>query len=416
MTLSGPSRGVARPIPFRLGTDFKAFCRKLHDALDQIERMGDLSTLLDRSLECLLDRFEDELGFEGGRIYRRDGDDFYLCCGFGNSRGAPLGLRVPRDYPPHLRCLSEGVVLMDRAEPGVEESFEDAIGASHTFAAIAVGDGPSHVVAFSLKGKAREDQIFYSLTAVRHALNLKIDQLRVRGILEESRTIQESMLPASPPLFEGYEIDGRTLPADLVSGDLFDYLPVSEGAMGLAIADSSGHGLPAALLARDVVTGLRMTVGADARIGPTVERLNRIVHRAALSSKFVSLFYGQLSRDGALEYCNAGHNPPLLVHGDSFLELDRGGSVLGPIPSARYESASVRLVPGDRLVMYTDGVIEREGPGREPFGLDRMRAILAACAKTSAHRTVDALLTAASEHGRGLPLRDDMTIVVIRRL
>jgi hypothetical protein len=65
----------------------------------QIERMGDLSTVLERSLECLLDRFEDELGFEGGRVYKRDGDDFYLCCGFGKSRQAPVGLRVPRDYP-----------------------------------------------------------------------------------------------------------------------------------------------------------------------------------------------------------------------------------------------------------------------------------------------------------------------------
>ena len=251
---------------------------------------------------------------------------------------------------------------------------------------------------------------------MRHALNLKLQQLRVTGILEESRSIQESMLPSSPPRFEGYEIDGRTLPAELVSGDLFDYLPVSEGTLGLAIADSSGHGLPAALLARDVVTGLRMMAGAEAQIAPTVERLNRVVHRAALSSKFVSLFYGHLRRDGTLEYCNAGHNPPLLVHGRSFRELDRGGSVLGPIPSARYESASVGLTAGDRLVMFTDGVLERESPDQEPYGLLRLRALLAESAGASAHDTVNDILAAASGHGRGSPLGDDMTVVVVRRL
>jgi serine phosphatase RsbU (regulator of sigma subunit) len=403
-------------LPFRLGTDFKVLCRKLEDALVQIERMGDLSTVLERSLECLLDRFEDELGFEGGRVYGRDGEDFCLCCGFGTSRGAPVGLRVPRNYPPHVRCLAEGFVLMGRGAPGIDDAFEDAIGAPQTFAAIAVGPGPSHVVAFSIKGRAREDQILYSLTAVRHALNLKLEQLRITGILEESRSIQESMIPSSPPRFEGYEIDGRTLPADLVSGDLFDYLVVSDETLGLAIADSSGHGLPAALLARDVVTGLRMTVGGDAPIGPTVERLNRVVHRAALSSKFVSLFYGHLQRDGTLEYCNAGHNPPLVVHGRSFRELDRGGSVLGPIPAARYESTRVHLAPGDLLLMYTDGVIEREGQDQEPFGLERLRGLLTKSAGAGARNIVDTILSAASKHGGGYPLEDDMTVVVVRRL
>jgi len=416
MPAAGAGRRATRSLPFRRGTDFKIFCRKLEDALAQIERMEDLSTVLERSLECLLDRFENELGFEGGRIYRRDGEEFHLCRGFGTSRDAPVGLRVPRGYPPHLRCLAEGLVLMDRRAPGIDDVFEDAIGAPRTFAAIAVGAGPSHVVAFSIQGRVREEQILYSLTAVRHALNLKLQQLRVTGILEESRLIQESMLPSSPPTFEGYDIDGRTLPADLVSGDLFDYLPIAEDTLGLAIADSSGHGLPAALLARDVVTGLRMTSESDAPIGPTVERLNRIVHRAALSSKFVSLFYGHLRRDGTLEYCNAGHSPPLLVHGRSFRELDRGGSVLGPFPAACYESARVRLAVGDLLVMYTDGVVDREGPGHEPFGLERLREVLARSAGASGRSMVDAILSAAGGHGGGSPIGDDMTVVVVRRV
>jgi sigma-B regulation protein RsbU (phosphoserine phosphatase) len=305
---------------------------------------------------------------------------------------------------------------MDRRAPGIDDVFEDAIGVSRTFAAIAVGAGPSHIVAFSIKGRVREEQILYSLTAVRHALNLKLQQLRVTGILEESRLIQESMLPSSPPTFEGYEIDGRTLPADLVSGDLFDYLPVSDQTLGLAIADSSGHGLPAALLARDVVTALRMTAGSGAAIGPTVERLNRIVHRAALSSKFVSLFFGHLQRDGTLEYCNAGHSPPLLVHHRSFRELDRGGSVLGPFPSADYESTRVRLAVGDLLVMYTDGVVDREGPDHEPFGRERLLAVLTKSAGVSVRSTVDSVLSAAVEHGGGSPIGDDMTVVVVRRL
>lgn len=416
MPARGPERERRRARSFRVGTGFKALSRKLQDALGQIERMADLSTVLEQSLACLLERFQDELGFEGGRIYRREGEDFLLWRGFGTSRDAPVGLRVPRGYPPHLRCLADGLVLMDRGTPGIDKNFEDEIGAPGTFAAIAVGDGPSHVVAFSIKGRVQAERILYSLTAVRHALNLKLQQLRVSGILEESRLIQESMLPASPPRFEGYDLDGRTAPADLVSGDLFDYLPISEDALGLAIADSSGHGLPAALLARDVLTALRLLAGGDTPIGAMVERVNRVVHRAALASKFVSLFYARLERDGRLEYCNAGHSPPLLARGQSLRQLECGGSVLGPFPTARFETSRVRLPRGGRLVMYTDGVVEREGPDGEPFGVERLMALLAETEETSARGAVEAILAAAAAHGGHAPVADDMTVVVVRRL
>ena len=92
----------------------------------------------------------------------------------------------------------------------------------------------------------------------------------------------------------------------------------------LAIADASGHGLPAALLARDVITGLRMGMADDLKIIKAVERLNRVIHRSALSSKFVSLFYGEVEPNGNFLYCNAGHNPPLLRRPGSFQQLTQG--------------------------------------------------------------------------------------------
>ncbi len=396
-------------------TDFKALHRKLEGALVQIEKMENVSTMLETILENLLARFENELGFEGGRIYRREGDEFYLCCGFGRSRGAPIGLRVPPDYPPHVRTLSEGVLIMSRGEPGFDAALELSVGVSSTFAAIAVGEGNTHVIAFSIKGEVKEEKILSSLTAVRHVINLKLQQLKVSGMIEESRVIQESILPAAPPVFAGYDIDGRSKPADIVSGDLFDYLPLSPHLLGVAIADSTGHGLPAALLARDVITGLRMGLDQTTLIVPVIERLNRVIHRAALSSKFVSLFYGQLSTDGTLTYCNAGHDPPLLCRGDSFDELHHGGTVIGPIQSARFEAQSIRFEPEDILVLYTDGVVEREDRRREPFGTRRLRRIVHELRGRSAKALVDGILAAADGHGGGTPTRDDMTVVVIRK-
>ena len=396
-------------------TDFKLLYRKLEDALAQIERVDNVAEMLEAILQNLIDRFGEDLGFEGGRIYRREGDDFFLCCGLGKSRDAPIGFRVPRDYPPHLRTLSEGLLIVRPGDPEFDQRLEESIGVTSTFAAIAVGEGNSYIVALSIRGEVREEQVLYSLTALRHVINLKLRQEKASGVIEQSRIIHEVILPARAPAFAGYDIDGRSRAAEIVGGDLFDYLPLSADRLGIAIVDSSGHGLPAALLARDVITGLRMGVGETSQIVPTIERLNQVIHRAALSSKFVSLFYGELRHDGTFIYCNAGHNPPLLRRGASFVELDRGGTVLGPIPRGRYESAEVRLAGGEVLVLYTDGVVERRSRGGEMFGETRLRELLRGLGDAGAKEIVNAVIAAVDEHGRGVPPDDDITVLAVRK-
>jgi len=251
-----PDDGAARD-----GARYKTLYRKLEDAVARIERVDDVARMLENILEHLLEQFADELGFEGGRIYSRQGDDFLLCCGFGSSRGAPRGLRVPRDYPPHRRLLEDGIVIMQRGERGFDEAFENTIGVGSMFAAIAVGEGHQHIIAFSVRSPAREEDLLSSLTLVRHVIHLKLQHRRITGMIEAARVLQESITPRVPPGFGGFDIAGVSRPSEIVSGDLFDYLVVSECCLGIAIADSCGHGLPAALLARDAITALRMGAG-----------------------------------------------------------------------------------------------------------------------------------------------------------
>lgn len=396
------------------GTRYKTLYRKLEEAVARIERVDDVARMLETILEHLLEQFADELGFEGGRIYARQGDDFVLCCGVGTSRGAPRGLVVPRDYPPHLRLLADGIVIMERGELGFDETFENAIGVGSMFAAIAVGEGHQQIIAFSVKGGAREEDLLYSLTLVRHVIHLKLAHRRVSGMIEAARVLQESIVPRVPPGFGGFDIAGVSRPAEIVSGDLFDYLVVSECCLGVAIADSCGHGLPAALLARDAITALRMAAGHGQGSAELVSRLNGVIHRAALSGTFVSLFYGQIQSDGAIDYCNAGHLPPLLVRGDTLVELDRGGTVLGPIPTSRYESGIERLRSGDLLLLYTDGIVERDDGFGDTYGDDRLRALLPRLRGLDAARIVNAVLSSAEAFARGAPARDDMTVVALR--
>lgn len=398
------------------GTQFKSLHRKLERALAHIGRIDDVSEMLETILEHLCREFEEVLGFEGGRIYVREGDDYVLRTGFGTSRDAPRGLRVPRDYAPHRRLLTEGMVLMARGEPGVDEAFEEAIGVGSTFAAIGVGEGNSQIIAFSLKGEPQGEDVLFSLGLVRDVINLKLRQQRMAGIIDAARILHEGILPRVAPALAGFEIAAASRPAETVSGDLFDYLPVSECCVGIAIADSSGHGLPAALLARDVITALRMGAGQGHDVASIVERVNRVIWRAALSGTFVSLFYGQLRGDGALEYCNAGHEAPLLIGAGGLRRLGQGGTVLGPIPTANYEVGEARLEPGDMLVLYTDGIVERENPSGDLYGPERLERLLPGLGGWPAERAAAAILADVDAFAAGKPAQDDMTLVVVRRL
>ena len=200
-----------------------------------------------------------------------------------------------------------------------------------------------------------------------------------------------------------------------MGGDLYDFVRVSSRSLGIAVADASGHGLPAALQARDAIIGLRMGVEENLRISATIEKLNRVVAHSALASKFISLFYGELDASGTLVYCNAGHNPPLLWNGATFRELRRGGMILGPNPEATYERCYETLEPGDLLVAYTDGIVEAEDGADDAFGMERLKAVIVGCPFASAREVVEAIFAAVRAHVGGDARDDDQTIVAVRR-
>lgn len=407
---------AATPRPSPAPRDFRSLFRKLERALVAIERDDDEPRTLEAILEVLLSEFADELGLRGGRIYRREGDDYVVCCGFGAPcDDSPFGFKVPPDYPPHRRVIAEGLVIIRPGQPGYDEAIQRAIGVGSTFAAIAVGKDARFVIAFAVDGDLLEEPVLYALTAIRHVINLKLEREEFTGMLRQASAIQEGMLPTSPPAFPGYEIVGVSSPAELVGGDLHDFLPLSPETLGLAVADASGHGVGAALIARDAITGLRMLAPEERGIPETLARLNDVVHRQALSNSFVSLFYARLETDGRLRWGNAGHNPPLLRSGDTISELTAGGPVLGPIPGARYESGEARLGPGDALLVYTDGLVEQEGASGGMFGVGRLRELLLTRLLDTAQDLVRAVHEAVDTHRGTAPQLDDVTLVVVRR-
>src|SRR4029453_8949851 len=146
-------------------------------------------------------------------------------------------------------------------------------------------------------------------------------------------------------------------PAEQVGGDWYDFLPLGPGSLGIAVGDASGHGLCAALAARDVVIGLRMGVERELKAQHALEKLNRVLHRSSLSSRFASLVYGELEDTGSFFYYNAGHDAPLLVRGERCEVLRTGDTVLGPLAEARFRRHFAHLDRGAVRAPSPDGLV-----------------------------------------------------------
>jgi phosphoserine phosphatase RsbU/P len=243
-----------------------------------------------------------------------------------------------------------------------------------------------------------------------------VERRRLERELAIAREIQLSFLPAGSPDVPGFDLAGTTLPHDEVGGDYYDFIPVSETRLGLAIADVAGKGIPAAL----IMAGFRMSLLAEVRnefaIRAVMRKVNSLLHESTERDKFVTAFYGVLDfRNHVLTFSNAGHNPPILRHRDGSMEyLMDGGLALGVMPDSLYEERPVALRPGDLLVLYTDGVSEAESPHGDQFGTARIEQAMARMAHRTAQEILDALVEEVREFAGERGQSDDLTLLVVR--
>jgi sigma-B regulation protein RsbU (phosphoserine phosphatase) len=394
--------------------DHRGLMRKIEALAEHIERdPGDILSISSVANKVIY-KLRDELGISGGRLYELDGDDYLLRATFPDAREVDTEIRIPRTYPPLEICLMRGSVYMTADDPLVDPDLEAVLGV-RDFAAVEVGN-EQYVLGFDVAGGNRREEVLYSLGVVRHSINRKIRQNHVADIFRQARAIQQSILPSAPPRFGDYDIAGRSLSIEeAVGGDLFDYIPITDKILGLAIADVSGHGLPAALQVRDIYMGLRMGLARDFKIVRTIERLNGIIHTCTLTSRFVSMFYGELELNGSFIGVNAGHPPPFHLAADGEVTyLDRGGPVLGPLPDATYDRSFAQMHPGDLLVMYTDGITEALQAGNgEEFRVERLVEAARSRQGRPAAEVVDGILADLQAWSGGAPPRDDCTLVVV---
>jgi sigma-B regulation protein RsbU (phosphoserine phosphatase) len=217
---------------------------------------------------------------------------------------------------------------------------------------------------------------------VQQLVKERVEKERLEREIEIARSVQERLFPDGAPRMKHMEIAGACLPARVVSGDYYDFLPLGENDLGLAVGDISGKGISAALLMASLQAALHSNVmhlhdAADAagarNVAGIVERLNRQIYNYTGTNRFATFFYAHY--DGNLQtmvYCNAGHNPPLHFHGDEYRRLSAGGTVVGIFPGTAYEQETLRLADGDLIIAYTDGLTECADLHGEEFGEERL--------------------------------------------
>jgi len=233
--------------------------------------------------------------------------------------------------------------------------------------------------------------------------------------LKTASAIQRRLLPPAPAGIIGYTFAGMNRPCRTVSGDYYDFVVRPDGRVYFVIADVSGKGVTAGLLMAGLQASFRIFTKADPRPSELMMQLNVALTDNLPQSKFVTLFLGRLdTKTGVVEYANAGHTPPLWIRSDAVEELGQTDLVLGVISRAEYNNRTVQLMPGDSLVIFTDGLSEAEGVEQQ----DAVAKLLEEKLATLHGSTAEGIGQAIEDQMLSkieTPLTDDVTLVVVSR-
>jgi phosphoserine phosphatase RsbU/P len=239
----------------------------------------------------------------------------------------------------------------------------------------------------------------------------------LREELQLAREVQRRLFPAAPGL-PGLDVAGASYPAEATGGDYYDFFPLADGRLALAIGDVSGHGLGPALLMASARASLRALARSSAEPGEILARANDALAEDTGGERFVTLLLAALDpATGSLSYASAGHSGcyQLDASGEVKARLASTGPPLGVIPGAEFRAGpALELAAGDALLLLTDGVAEACAPDGCPFGLARALAVVRAYRADPARRVIDNLYHAVRAFAHNRPQVDDITAVVAK--
>ena len=257
---------------------------------------------------------------------------------------------------------------------------------------------------------------FTATVCLGHYTEAELRQLESE--LELSQVIQRALLPQQVPSIPRYDIAAFSRPAQIVTGDYFDFLQFEDGTHGFVIADVSGHGVSAGMLMSSLQTVFHTLAPETDTPVDVLQRINRLYINNINVSTFVTIFFAKLDpQTRMLSYASAGHNPPLLVRSstDEVAWLKPTGAAIGLIKDYLSRQERVQLMEGDTLLLYTDGIVEALAPeGNEQFGYDRLAGIVQQNQGLPANELTQKIRQALNEFTHGNLPADDITMIVCK--
>lgn len=394
----------------------KTFYRQLDAVLSTIHMGKSYKNFFVAILNELEQKFGETLRIQDSHVYELRGDEFVFIDTSSGRRDSGIAKSIPFSAEGIQQVLRDGIVVFDK--PDLFQDFDLKLGHEAVTPAAILVHNPVRkwLLVFELKRGWIREEITIFLNAVRMALNYRLFSEMMHDNLAQAEQIQKSLLPKITPRIEGYQVFGHSEAAEIVGGDFYDYFQFSEDDFGSCIGDASGHGLPAALLVRDVVIGLRMGLAKEMRLVHTLNKLNQVIQRSTYSTNFVSIFIGEIERDGHLFYVNAGHPPPFLVLGDDVHDLEATGFPLGFLAEIDLRRSYIRLDPNAVLVLYSDGLVERRKDEDEQFSIERMKELVVNNQNKSAEEIVKLIFKTVYDFGKRASWEDDATVVVIKKV
>jgi serine phosphatase RsbU (regulator of sigma subunit) len=249
--------------------------------------------------------------------------------------------------------------------------------------------------------------------------NAALEQAReeLRAELEVARALQIAILPATFPAKPGCDGAARMIPATTMGGDFYDFIELPDERIGLVMADVCGKGVPAAFFMAVARTNLRDIAAHYPEPGACLARTNDVLCTQNPLELFVTVFYCVFDpMTGMLKYANGGHTPPYLRRANGRVEAlsGAGGLVLGAMPQVEFPDHAVQLLPGDRLVLFTDGVTEAFNPADEAYGEARLIAEIEAHGEGAAEGLVERICRSVTVFAGAAPQSDDITLAVLK--
>jgi serine phosphatase RsbU (regulator of sigma subunit) len=257
-------------------------------------------------------------------------------------------------------------------------------------------------------------------TRIEHVRLAEVEQAErlLSRDLAQAAEIQQGLLPASAPELPGLELAGYNVPCRTVGGDYYDFIPCVDGRISVLVGDVSGKGMPAALLMSNLQARAQILFDDPRDLGAVVARLNRIICANCPGNRFITFFVTVVDpKTGEMTWCNAGHNPPILIRANGEVEhLEGGGLILGIMPMAPYAHQTTMLNNGDMLVMFSDGVTEACQPGKdEEFGEERLAQLASELRKEPAEVAMRSLIDTLTKWIGDAPAADDITMIVAKK-